>query len=233
MGPNNVHLIKIDYRRNFFEQSVGKIDFDWQKPVFVKKNNNYIDKSSNNEKIGYTISEDGSVHIKLTPGLDEVMTETLLVKERTSDKNSYINKDLLRLGTNKDYMDSWESVEQMCRWVKLYGMSMPEDVKDERYVPANCYNGAHVLEYRKHLYQYLRELGVSEIITFCNEMNPSWKTYRSKGWEMADFIEWGKKELIYVNFSGLATFEFPKEEPDYYRVFIYDDFADLKALEKK
>ena len=67
------------------------------------------------------------------------------------------------------------------------------------------------------------------MITFCNDLHQEWLEYFfKKKWSVDDFINWGKKELIYVKFSELTTFEFPANEPEYYNVFIEDDFADLK-----
>ena len=45
---------------------------------------------------------------------------------------------------------------------------------------------------------------------------------------MEQFINWGKKEFIYVKFQDLVNFDFPGKHPDYYNVFIEDDFEDLQ-----
>jgi|GEM_PF-3671132 len=229
MKINNVQLIKTTNQLDFMRQSVARLNFEYQRSIYVDLHKDYEDRIPPDEQLGYLLEIDGSMHFEAIDNVKELLTDTLKIGENSSPKNVFINRGLLSLGLDKRYMETWDSVAHMCKWVKRYGMSMPDTVTNLKYLPADCYNGPFVLEYRKQCYQQLQSFDAEKLITFCDQKNPTWASYRAKGWQIEDFINWAKKELIYVQFKDLPTFNFPQSNRDYYRVFIEDDFADLRA----
>lgn len=137
----------------------------------------------------------------------------------------YVNPYLFEFSGDDFYMGRWSAVKAMADYIRENGIPSAKDYGN------NSSGQFWLFEARKKLFEFCSFFKIPNpvMITFCNDLHQEWLEYFfKKKWSVDDFINWGKKELIYVKFSELTTFEFPANEPEYYNVFIEDDFADLK-----
>lgn len=121
------------------------------------------------------------------------------------------------------YMGRWFEIQSMADAIRLHGSLVPK-----YYESTEMKNVSNYLLNRKNLFDYSRQFGSTIMVTLCEDIHQkAIANLVVNNWSIESFIEWGKKELIYVNFQDLPQFDFPTQLPDYYNVFIYDDFRDL------
>lgn len=132
-----------------------------------------------------------------------------------------VNPHCMELIGESFYMGRWSGIQYMIDFIRENG------IPDISYYDRQ--DAFYMLKNRKNLFDYTQKFGSSAMITFCGDIHQKWLDffYHEK-WSLEQFIQWGKEELIYVDFQELIHFDFPKQQPDYYNVFIYDDFRDLK-----
>lgn len=131
------------------------------------------------------------------------------------------NPHCIELSSEPFYMGRWSDIKHMTDFIRENG------IPDKYYYSRE--DALYMLKNRKNLFEYTQKFGTSAMITFCGDKHMKWLDYfHCEKWSLERFIQWGKEELIYVDFQELIHFDFPEQQPDYYNVFIYDDFRDLK-----
>ena len=228
MNTDNTHLIKHNLTYKTASELVNEIESKWHYPVFIEINTSDRFVEAPKDFEGYILEVNDRDGLQEAIDNKDLISGHLKTSEGKKYNNIYINQHVTDYGADEMYMGKWNQTAQMCNWIRKFGMEIPENISNEN-IPWEYHSGPLLLQWRKVCYQYIQRFGASEMITFCCNKNREWFGHMGKGWTMEDFIAWGKKELIYVEFKDLANFVFPKLEPDYYRVFIYDDFSDLKA----
>lgn len=132
-----------------------------------------------------------------------------------------VNPHVMELTSEPFYMGRWSGVKHMADFIRENG------IPDKHYYERE--DALYMLKNRKNLFEYAWQFCTSAMITFCGDKHQEWLEYfHIEKWSLEQFIQWGKDELAYVNFHDLTHFNFPEQQPDYYNVFIYDDFRDLK-----
>lgn len=141
----------------------------------------------------------------------------------------YINQQVIENSLAEVYLGRWGNTKHMCRLIRKYGLMSFEEYKaEELTMVVDVMNGPYILEDRKNIQPHIKKFGSTAMLTFCSDHHPGFIDHIEQNWSFADFISWGKKEFIYVDFKDLVHFDFPEKSPDCYNVFIYDDFSDLK-----
>jgi hypothetical protein len=113
--------------------------------------------------------------------------------------------------------------------IRLYGLMSFEEFDAENLTrQVNVMHGPYVLQKRKLMQPHIQKFGSTRMLTFCSDNHNEYMDHIAGNWTFDDFISWGKKEFIFVNFKDLPLFDLPENKPDCYNVFIYDDFSDFK-----
>ncbi len=137
----------------------------------------------------------------------------------------YINPFVAEFSQDEYYIGRWNTVKHIADELKENGFpnkAFYETNKDD-YWFLN----------RKKYYDFIKTIGGTQSVIFCDDKHQEWLDYFADNYTIDDYIEWGKKELIFVEFKDLIDFDFPEKKPDYHNVFILDNFEDLKAFEYK
>ncbi|MCB0508007.1 MAG: hypothetical protein R2739_02885 [Chitinophagales bacterium] len=132
-----------------------------------------------------------------------------------------INPYCMELQSDEFYMGRWSSVKYMATYIRENGLPNKADYIHD--------DNLYMFKNRKNLYEYAQQFGTTEMITFCENKHQEWLDFfYDEKWSLRQFIEWAKKELVFVNFHELNQFDFPEQRPDIFNICIYDDFRDLK-----
>lgn len=116
----------------------------------------------------------------------------------------------------------------MCSLIRQYGLRTFEEyeaINATRQVDVCA--GPYVLREREKVPSAIKKFGSTKMLTFCDDYHDEYLDFIAENWTFDDFVSWGKKELIFVEFEDLPLFDFPQEKPDYYNVMILDNFSDL------
>ena len=229
MNIDNTHLIKHNLRYKTADELVEQITTKWNYPVFIEINTSdrFVEAPKNFE--GYILEVNDRDSLQEAMDNKDLISGHFKTLSGKKCNNIYINEHLTEYDADEMYLGKWNQTAQMCNWIRKFGMHIPETLAIEK-LSWEYHSGPLLLQWRKVCYQYIKRFGAKEMITFCCNKNLEWYNHMGNGWTMEDFVSWAKKEMIYVDFSDLTNFVFPTQEPDYYKVFIYDDFLDLKAL---
>lgn len=151
----------------------------------------------------------------------ESLREFYLQNNTDDEINFYINPHCFDLSGEPFYMGRWFEVKYIADYIREHG------IPDKNYYIREDAN--YIFKNRKNLFEYAQQFGSTAMVTFCSDKHQEWlDVFIEENWTLEQFIAWGKKELIYVKFQDLVHFDFPDNNPDYYNVFIHDDFKDLK-----
>lgn len=141
----------------------------------------------------------------------------------------YINQFVIDNSLPEVFNPRWQFTFEMCNLIKDFGLRNFEDYESEQLSNMVDYSlGYFLLKKRAEMQPNIAKFGSSKMISFCSDYHDDYLEHIANNWSFEDFVSWGKKEFIYVEFKDLHLFDFPENKPDYYNVFIYDDFSDLK-----
>jgi len=155
-----------------------------------------------------------------TGPLNEIYLRGFLYRD---DLSMNIHPNTCEVHHNDFYMGRWFQVKYLADWIKGNGIPPPEAYAKES--SDVCW----ILQNRKRLFEYGQWFGIKHMVIFCDDKHQEWLNYFCDDhWSIEQFVEWGKTELLFVKFQDLVNFNFPDDKPDYYNVFIYDDFEDLR-----
>lgn len=141
----------------------------------------------------------------------------------------YINQFVIYNSLPEIFRPRWQFNFEMCNLIKDFGLRNFEDYDKEELSELIDHSfGYHLLKERIKMQPSIAKFGSSKMISFCSDYHDVYLDHIANNWSFEDFVSWGKKEFIYVEFKDLHLFDFPEKKPDYYNVFIYDDFSDLK-----
>ena len=135
----------------------------------------------------------------------------------------YINPYVIENSLPEAYLLRWWDTKLMCDLIREQGL-----ITFEEYQLFND-AGSYVLKYRREMQPPIQKMASTAMLTFCSDHHDQYVDHIEQNWSFDDFISWGKKEFIYVVFKDLPLFDFPEKKPDCYKVFIYDNFADIVA----
>lgn len=223
MGIDNTHIfnhnIAYNNAKELFEQlekRTGKVVFN---DIFKKDHTKLTEVPEGFS--GLIISTEDSMNVD-----DYIRKKKLLDFSTVNIGNDsgylYINPFVIDNSLPEVYLLRWWDTKDMCDVIRKYGLKTFEEY--------NLFNngGTYVLKYRKEMQSHIQKMGSTAMLTFCSDYHDTFIEHIEENWTFEDFISWGKKEFIYVEFKDLPLFDFPENKPDCYNVFIYDDFADLK-----
>jgi hypothetical protein len=141
----------------------------------------------------------------------------------------YMNPYVMENSLEDCYLYRWHDTAHMCRLIRQYGLRTFEEYEvmnpKEWGLPAGCY----VLKKRSKLPSAIEKFGSTQMLTFCSDYHDEYCDHIAENWTFDDFVSWGKKEFIFVEFKDLPLFDFPEKKPDYYNVMILDKFQDLQS----
>lgn len=176
---------------------------------------------------GVYISTDNGLTLDDYIRQKELLDFSLITKDNDSGF-FYINQHVIKNSLPETYMHRWNQTANLCQLIRDYGFRTIADYEAEGIDKLWGYDfGVGILAMRAAMLPHLHKWGSTHRLTFCDDKHPEFLDFIADNWTFEDFISWGKKELIYVDFKDLPYFDFPKHEPDYYNVMIHDDFADL------
>lgn len=120
------------------------------------------------------------------------------------------------------YIGRWHQMKYLADSIREHGLPLPKDY--------STHSATWQLQQRKNYYEACQPLGTTASVIFCGDVHEDWLDYfTDEAYTLEQFVEWGKRDFIFVSFQDLERFTFPSRQLDYYNVFIYDDFEDLKA----
>ena len=166
------------------------------------------------------------VHVEEGKTLQKLMDEKDLIEFSRRNKklqweSFYINPFVIRYYAEEFYLGRWSAVKYLADNIRQEGMPLPHQY--------NAHSSGWQFQNRRNYFDYCKTLGASASVIFCDDKHQEWLDYFvDEAWTFEQFVEWGKKEFIFINFQELTQFKFPSDPNDYYRVFIYDDFGDLR-----
>lgn len=144
--------------------------------------------------------------------------------EKLDWESFYVSPYVLRYTREDFYLGRWTAVKHLADHIREQGLPSPEHYRSH---PCGWQ-----LENRKNYFDYCKKLGTTHSVVFCDDKHQEWLDYFvEETWTFQQFIEWGKNEFLFVNFRDLTQFRFPTAKDDYYNIFIYDDFEDLKQYD--
>lgn len=183
---------------------------------------------TNDEKL---IGADGSMYLEDT---DDKTVQDIIDKKDVLSLNIinskttngydyfYINPFVAEFSQDEYYVGRWHSVKHFAKELKEKGFPTKQfyETNQDDYWFLN----------RKKYYDFIKPIGGTQSVIFCDDHHQKWLDYFADNWTIEDFIEWGKKDFIFIEFKDLVHFDFPEKKPEYYNVFILDNFEDLKSL---
>jgi hypothetical protein len=140
----------------------------------------------------------------------------------------YINPYVMENSLDDCYLYRWDDTARMCRLIRQYGLRTFEEYEGMNPKEWGLPAGSYVLKERSKLPSAIDKFGSTQMLTFCSDYHDEYCDYIAENWTFEDFINWGKKEFIFVEFKDLPLFDFPEKKPDYYNVMILDNFQDLQ-----
>lgn len=177
---------------------------------------------------GYIISTENNTTIENAIEALELLDFTYKSPEDDSGY-FYINPFLIENSLSQIQIPRWQFTAEMCRVIRDFGLHNFDYYEAEDVTRMVDYsNGCYLLESRKSMQTHIAKFGSTKMISFCCDYHDVYLEHIANNCSFDDFVSWGKKEFIYVEFKDLHSFDFPEKKPDYYNVFIYDDFSDLK-----
>jgi hypothetical protein len=140
--------------------------------------------------------------------------------EKGEEEDFELSPYLIDFYSEDFYFGRWFQVQHFADEIREHGLPSPGNY--------HLHPAEWQLQQRKNYFDYCMKLGSTASVIFCDDLHQEWLEYCYEDlWTLDQFVEWGKKEFIFVRFADLVSFDFPKSKPDYYNVFIYDDFQDL------
>lgn len=224
MGIDPAHIINHDMYFEHTDDFIKQIEQRTGLPVFTEKyffDNASLDVNAHDDFKGWTTHTERGLDLQQFFETGE-MLEFRKKGLTANEYYMYVNPYLLEITNDEFYMGRWSTVKYLADWIRNNGIPSPEYYEDK------TEQALWVLRNRRNLFRHAQTFGTTKMITFCNDKHQDWLNYFfDNKWSMEQFIEWGKKEFIYVKFNELHTFTFP-DENGYYDVFIEDDFEDLQ-----
>lgn len=229
MGIDIVHLTNHNLWFKHTDEFIAQVQQKTGMPVFTETY--FFDNTPNivapANFTGWTIATEDNLSLQQYFETGE-MLELHAIGNWRNKLSMYVNPFLLEVSCEDVYMGRWSAVKYLADWIYNNGIPSP---KNYEAIPAEV---KWIFENRKNLFDFFKLFGTQHLkmLTFCDDKHPEWLDYFfERKWSMDDFINWGKKELIYVKFTELPNFNFPDEQPVYYNIFIEDDFEDLKQVD--
>ena len=189
---------------------------------------NYI-KDIPDDFVGLNISTINSL------GLDQYIERKELIEfhnKTDSEWNGtfYINPHIMENMLDDCYLYRWQDTAHMCSLIRQYGLRSFEEYEAINATrKMDVCGGPYVLKEREKVPQAINKFGSTKMLTFCSDYHDEYCDHIAENWTFDDFISWGKKEFILVEFEDLPLFDFPKKKPVYYNVMILDKFKDLQG----
>ena len=224
MGIDPVHIInhKLAYKKP--EEFISKLKVATGFDIFIGR----IAVTENVEEIrppenftGWVTYLEDNETLEERELNNESLKEYFLHNNTDDNIDFYVNPYCFELNGEPFYMGRWFQVKYMADFIKEHG------IPDKKYYENE--NADFIFRNRKNLFEYAQQFGTTAMVTFCYDKHQEWlDLFIGEKWTIEQFVAWGKKELIYVEFQDLIHFNFPENNPEHYNVFIYDDFRDLK-----
>lgn len=230
MGIDNTHIfnhnIAYTNSKELFAQLEQRLGYSVVNLVYNKNNECAIDLPKAFD--GIVICTDDGLTVD-----DYIKRNELLEFSRISTGNDnggfYINSNVVENSLAEVNLLRWQQTAEMCTLIKEYGLTTFDYYCENKAdISVGISGGVYLLEERKKMYPHIAKFGSTAMLTFCNDHHPEFLEHIANNWTFDDFVSWGKKEFIYIDFKDLQLFDFPEKKPAYYNVFIYDDFSDLK-----
>jgi hypothetical protein len=174
-----------------------------------------------------------SIYTKNGATLDEwILKKELLEFDRVAPHDPrgffYMNPHIMKMSLEETYMCRWYGVRDMCSTIKEYGLKKYADYNITKGLVTNAAGGSFILQMRENAWPHIKKTGATAMLTFCDDYHSQYVDQIEEHWSFDDFISWGKKDFIFVDFKDLANFDFPETKPEMYNVMVYDSFEDLK-----
>ena len=231
MGIDNALIFNHNIHYTNAKELITNLERVLNKPVF-----NCIWDEEYIKHTPYPDAFDGFViHTEDNKTLDDYLKENILIEVERSCKNDYVGHLYINpyvvMNSLKDvYLYRWQSTMAMCKIIREYGLKTFEEYKEDDVLnEVGIGDGAYVLKARQEILSEIIKLGSTKMITICSDYHDVYIDHIEEGWTFDDFISWGKKEFIFVEFKDLAHFDFPEKRPDCFNVMILDDFSDLNV----
>lgn len=231
MGIDNAHIFNHNLKFTNAQELMEELEQRLGLPVV----NNVYDVDGNRVK-GYPEGFDGLV-FNTEDGMtiqDYMDRSQLLVCNRISpqDDSGYfdINHHVLMNSLPKVYLYNWWPTMHMCKVIRQYGLQTFEEYQAKQItLEVDFWHGPYVLKQRLAIQPEIAIFGSTEMLTFCADHHSEYADHIAANWTFDDFVNWGKKEFIYVSFEDLPNFDFPENKTDCFNVFIHDRFLDLNG----
>jgi len=229
MGIDRANIINHKLHYTNAATLIKQLEQCFQLPVCVSSICDDDDKTTNPPK-GF----DGlSIYTENGATLDEWIDEKQLLdfSRIGSDKESgyfYINLYVMAISLDETYMGRWHNIRKMVTGIKEYGLKSFADYNMPNGIISEATEGLYILQMRENAWPHIKNTGATAMVTLCDDHHPEFLDHIADNWTFEDFISWGKKDFIFVDFKDLAGFDFPETMPEMYNVMVYDSFEDLK-----
>jgi hypothetical protein len=230
MGLDTAHIFNHNIQYKHGAELLQQLEKRLGKPLLnvqYDSKNNYPTKLPKNFD-GYIISTENNTTIEHIIETTDLL-EFDAINPQKNAGHFEINPFVIMNSLTEVYMLRWWQTAEMCKLIREFGMQTKEyyEAKD---IPmlVGYSSGCYMLELRKKIQPFIQQLGSTKMLSFCADHHTIYADYIAANYTFDDFVSWGKKEFIYVEFKDLHLFDFPEKKPDCYNVFIYDDFSDLK-----
>jgi len=231
MGIDNALILNHNMHYNNGKELMQKLRERTGLVVFnsiMGNDGNYIE-DIRNDFVGLNVSTLNSLN------LDQYIERKELIEFHNKTASGwngtfYINPYVMENSLNDCYLYRWNDTADMCRLIRQYGLLTFEEydtIDATRQVDVHA--GPYVLKERSKLPMAIEKFGSTQMLTFCSDYHDEYCDHIAESWTFDDFVSWGKKEFIFVEFKDLPLFDFPDKNPDYYNVMILDKFQDLQG----
>jgi hypothetical protein len=231
MGIDNAHIFNHNMHYNNGKELMQKL---CERTGLVVSNSimgndcNYI-KDILDDFVGLNISTINSL------SLDQYIERKELIEFHNKTDSGwngtfYINPYVMENSLEDCYLHRWHDTAHMCRLIRQYGLlTFKEYEAIDATRQVDVHTGPYVLKERSKLPYAVDKFGSTQMLTFCSDYHDVYCDHIAENWTFEDFVSWGKKEFIFVEFEELPLFDFPDKKPDYYNVMILDKFQDLQS----
>lgn len=118
----------------------------------------------------------------------------------------YINPFVIENSLPEAYLLRWWDTKSMCDLIREQGLKTFEEYDLFNHL------GSYVLKYHREMQPHIQKMGSTAMLTFCSDHHDEYIDHIEENWSFDDFISWGKKEFIYVEFKDLPLFDFPEKK---------------------
>jgi hypothetical protein len=230
MGIDNAHILNHNMHYNNGNELMEKLRARTGLAVvngIMDNNGNYL-QDIPDDFVGLLVSTDNS--LTLNEYIDR--KELIEFNNKTAKEWSgsfYMNPFVMENSLEDCCLCRWNETAHMCRLIRQYGLLTFEEYEAINATKQmDVQGGPYVLKERSQLPSAIERFGSTHMLTFCSDYHNEFLDYIAENWTFDDFVSWGKKEFIFVEFKDFPSFDFPEKKPDYYNVMILDKFEDLQ-----